>query len=79
MQTVLDAGAELVGAGAADPETSRDAGYDFYSIWKFPNRDVVRMFESGIEDDGWYRYFEQINASGELVELDALIQRVIEL
>jgi hypothetical protein len=79
MRRVLDAGAELVGVGAADPETSHDAGYDFYSVWKLPDPDAVQMFEKGIEDDDWYAYFEQINASGEIVELDALIQRVIEL
>jgi hypothetical protein len=79
MQGALDAGAELLGVGPADPETGRDAGYDFYAVWKLPNADVVRMFEKGIEDDNWYAYFEQINARGELVEFDALIQRVIEL
>jgi hypothetical protein len=79
MQGALDAGAELVGVGAGDPDTSHDAGYDFYSVWKLPDRDVVRMFEKGIEDDDWYSYFEQVNASGELVEFDALIQRVTAL
>jgi hypothetical protein len=79
MQGALDAGAELLGVGAADPETSHDAGYDYYAIWRLPDRDVVQMFEKGIEDDDWYAYFEQINASGELVEFDALIQRVIQL
>jgi hypothetical protein len=79
MQGALDAGAELVGVGAANPETSHDAGYDFYAVWRLPNPDVVQMFEKGIEDDDWYAYFEQLNASGELMEFDALIKRVIEL
>jgi len=37
------------------------------------------MFEKGIEDDDWYTYFEQVNASGELMEFDALIRQVIQL
>jgi hypothetical protein len=76
---VVDAGAEFVGVGAADPETRHDAGYDFYAVWKLPNPDVVQMLEKGIEDDDWYAYFDQVNASGELVEFDALIQRLIQL
>jgi hypothetical protein len=78
MQGVVNAGAELVGVGAANPGTGHDAGYDFYAVWKLPNPDVVEAFEQGLEDDDWYAYFEQTNASGELVEFDALIRRLIE-
>jgi Family of unknown function (DUF6616) len=35
--------------------------------------------EQGIEDDGWYEYFEQVNASGEIIEFDALAQRLVQL
>jgi hypothetical protein len=79
MQGALDAGAEIVGVGAANPTTSHDAGYDFYAVWKLPSPDVVQMFEKGIEDDDWYTYFDQINSSGELVEFGGLVQRAIEL
>ena len=79
MQGAVAAGAELVGVGTADRDTSHDAGYDFYAVWKLPSREVVELFEKGIEDDDWYAYFEQVNASGELVEFDVLIQRAIEL
>ena len=78
MQGAVAAGAELVGVGAADSETSHDAGYDFYAVWKLPSPDVVELFEKGIEDDDWYSYFEQTNASGELVEFEALVRQVIE-
>jgi hypothetical protein len=72
MQGVLERGAELVAVGSADPGTCHDAGYGFYSLWKLPDREVVQVFEQGIEDDGWYEYFEQVNASGEIMEFDAL-------
>ena len=76
---MLERGGELVGVGSADPGTSHDAGYDFYAVWKLPTREIVQMFEKGIEDDGWYAYFEQVNASGELMEFDALAQRLVQL
>jgi Family of unknown function (DUF6616) len=79
MQGVLDAGAELVGSGAADPATSHRAGFDFFAVWKLPDTDVVREFEKGIERDNWYDYFEQVNASGELVDFASLAQQVMEL
>jgi hypothetical protein len=79
MQGVLDAGAELVGSGAADPATSHRAGFDFFAVWTLPDTDVVREFEKGIERDNWYDYFEQVNASGELVDFASLAQQVMEL
>jgi hypothetical protein len=79
MQGVLDAGAELVGGGAAEPSTSHHAGYDFFAVWKLPDADVVRAFEDGIERDNWYDYFEQVNASGELADFESVARRVMEL
>ena len=79
MQGVLDAGAELVGSGTTDPGTSQHAGFDYFAVWKLPNAEVVREFEEGIERDRWYDYFEQVNASGELVDFASLAQRVTEL
>jgi hypothetical protein len=79
MQGVLDAGAELVGSGAADPGTSHRAGFDFFAVWRLPDADVVQAFEQGIERDNWYDYFEQVNASGELVDFASLARQVMEL
>jgi hypothetical protein len=39
----------------------------------------VQAFERGIDDDDWYAYFEQVNASGEPGELEALMGRLIGL
>lgn len=43
-----------------------------------PDAEAVQRFEKGIEDDDWYDYFE-VNAAGELVDFDALVQRLMEL
>jgi hypothetical protein len=80
MQQILaEPGVELVGVGSADHAISLDAGYDFYAVWKLPDRQHVEMFENGIENDRWYDYFEQVNASGELADLDTMIQRLMTL
>jgi len=79
MHGVLEAGAELLGAGSAAPGTSNDVGYDFFAVWKLPDADVVKSFEEGIERDNWYDYFEQVNAAGELVDFESVVQRVMAL
>jgi hypothetical protein len=68
---------ELLGAGAANPKIGHHAGYDYFAVWRLPSPEVVEAFEQGIEDDGWYEYFEQVNASGESVGLEALMGRAI--
>jgi hypothetical protein len=76
-EMLAEPGVELVGVGRADPATSHAAGYDFYAVWKLPSADHVRRFERGIDDDGWYEYFEQANASGEAVAFEALIGELV--
>ncbi|MCU1650425.1 MAG: haloalkane dehalogenase [Pseudonocardia sp.] len=33
-------------------------------MYLVPDRDAQREFERGIEESGWYRYFDQVNLSG---------------
>ena len=70
--SITESGAELVAVGHADPTRSKDAGYDYFSVWKLPSLEVVEEFEAGIEHDGWYEYFEQVNASGEVKSFEDL-------
>jgi hypothetical protein len=76
VQGVVDRGAELLALGPADPTTARHAGADFYAVWRFPDLDLVRDFERGIEAAGWYDYFEQVNLSGEAMPFDAVVARL---
>jgi hypothetical protein len=78
IQRILEEpGVELLGVGSADPARSHDAGYDYFAVWKLPDRERVELFERGIEDDRWYDYFEQVNAGGELEPLEAVMGRVL--
>ena len=70
-------GVELVGVGRANADASNDAGYDYFAVWKLADDAHVRMLERGIEDDDWYGYFEQVNAYGELQDLQATMARLI--
>ena len=76
LQEVLDRGAELVALGPADPRTARSGKPQYFAIWRFPDLDLVRLFERRIEEAGWYEYFDQVNLGGETVDLDVLLEQL---
>jgi haloalkane dehalogenase len=57
-------GVEVIAFAVNDPGTDRRAPYDFFCVYLVPDRDAQREFERGIEESGWYRYFDQVNLSG---------------
>ncbi len=76
LQGVIDQGAQLLALGSTDPATAHDAGWEYFTVWSFPDPDLVREFERGIEAAGWYDYFEQANLSGEAVSFETLVGRL---
>jgi haloalkane dehalogenase len=57
-------GVEVISSAFNDPGTDRRAPYDFFRVHLVPDRDAQREFGRGIEESGWYRYFDQVNLSG---------------
>ncbi len=57
-------GVEVLAYGVNEPDTAHRAPYDFFCVYRVPDIRLQRLFEAGIADSGWYRYFEQINISG---------------
>jgi hypothetical protein len=78
LAAMREGGIEVLGWGSVDPETGHKAGYGFYAVYRVQDRDQVKAFEEAVEGAGWYGYFEQINASGELEDPHAVIDRLIE-
>jgi hypothetical protein len=76
LQEVLDRGAELIALGPADPGTARSGEPRYFAVWRFPDLDLVRLFERRIEEAGWYEYFDQVNLGGEIVDLDVLFHEL---
>jgi hypothetical protein len=77
LQEVLDRGAELVALGPADPATAYSGKPQYFAVWRFPDLDLVQLFERRIEGAGWYEYFDQINLGGEIVDLDVLLEQLV--
>lgn len=73
-----EGGIEVLGWGSVDPRAGHESGYGFYALYRMRNREQVNAFEEAVEKAGWYRYFEQINISGELEDAHVVIDRLIE-
>jgi Family of unknown function (DUF6616) len=61
-------GVEVLGYGMNDTETAHRSPYEFFCVYRVPNKEFQREFEAQVEAAGWYEFFEQINTSGEIVD-----------
>jgi hypothetical protein len=66
VQWLVDSGVEIVSWSLNDLSTSHRADYPYFAIYKFPSKELTTQFEQKVEQTGWYQYFEQINAKGEI-------------
>ncbi len=70
LQEQLQSGIEPLGFAQNDEDTPLSAGFDFIGAWKMPNKEIAEQFERFIEEAGWHNYFEQVNARGQMMEMD---------
>ncbi len=71
-------GLELVGWSIVNQKGGHDAGYRYISVWKIPDEETVHKLEATVEQAGWHRYFEQVNAWGSLAGPDEVIGDMIQ-
>lgn len=77
IEGLLGQGVELVGIGTVDADTDQRAQYDYWAVWRLPDEELVDRFESAVREDGFYDYFEQINARGEPRPPEAVFAEMI--
>lgn len=78
IEGLLEAGVELVGIGLNDEDTDQRADYGFWAVWRMPE-ELVPEFEKTVREDGFYDYFEQINARGEARPPEEVFERLVGL
>lgn len=78
IEGLLEAGVELVGIGTNDEDTDQRANYGFWAVWRMPD-ELVDRFEAAVREDGFYDYFEQVNARGEERSPEEVFGRLIGL
>jgi len=75
----LEKGAAIISWGKNTDASDHQADYDWFSIWQFPDHNVMTEFEALLEEAGWYNYFEQINICGKHEGPEEVIKQLIKL
>ncbi len=76
---LMEAGVDLVGIGKIDEDTDRVADYRYWAVWRIPSRALAERFENQVREDGFYDYFEQVNARGEIRDPKDVFSEMIGL
>jgi len=79
IQQLIAAGVEIVGWALNDNDTDHHNGFDYFAVWKFPNKEIIKQFESTVTAAGWYNYFDQVNCSGSLTNPLEILSHSIDL
>jgi hypothetical protein len=79
IQSLIEAGVEIVSWSINDSDISMKSKFDYFAIWKFPNKEFAKQFEQIVEQSGWYSYFEQVNLGGLEGTPDSIVGNLINL
>lgn len=76
---LTEAGIEIVGFAINNEDTSHRSDHRYLAVWKMPSTDHVQMLEESVSGAGWYEYFDQVNAGGELIPPPAALEDMVNL
>lgn len=79
IQQLLESGVQIVSWGNNEASTFSKAEYDYFAVWTFPEIGSVKNFESMVEGAGWYNYFHQVNAMGNVISPQEVMAAMINL
>ena len=63
---LTEQGVELIGFSFNDEDVIHRADFTYMAAWRMPSKDLALQMEHLVNDAGFYHYFEQINARGEV-------------
>lgn len=72
-------GLDVISWGFNSHATDRRAPYDFYCVYRTRSAEHQRTFEQEIAGAGWYRFFDQVNVSGDVSTPEALMTSLVKL
>jgi hypothetical protein len=77
---VVNTGAiEVLGWGVSDPVVDHPEPHQFFAVWRAPTRKALDELRAAITKGGWYEHFDQVNVTGELSTVDAIIGQHIAM
>ena len=73
------AGIENLGWALNDEHTPYRSDYRYIAVWKVPSLDDVKLFEKGVEEAHWHKYFSQRNSRGKIITLNEAVDFLVNL
>lgn len=78
VSALLEAGIELIGFALNDPDTGNRADYVYLAAWRMPSRSLALELERAVADYGFFSYFDQVNARGEIVAPEEVLKHMAQ-
>ena len=79
IQKLTNAGIKIIGFAVNDQETPHRSNHQYIAVWQMSSKEHVEMLEESVAQAGWYNYFEQENARGELIPPPAALEDMVKL
>ncbi|HEY3354426.1 MAG TPA: DUF6616 family protein [Polyangia bacterium] len=76
---LVQTGIQLVGFARCDADVPHRAAYRYLAVWSMPDASLARTLEEAVEQFGWHRYFEQVNARGDVLPPAAVLGELATL
>jgi hypothetical protein len=74
-----ETGVELVGFAVCDEPAPNDAECRYMAVWRMPGKGHVHMLEKAVREEGWYNYFDVINARGRVLPVSAAVSDMVKV
>lgn len=73
IRDLLADGVELVALGRANGTPSHGQDFDYWAIWRFPQRQQQHRFAATMTEIGWHDYFEPVKVDVEGRALEEIL------
>jgi hypothetical protein len=70
-------GIEVLGWAHTAPDTAHVIAYDYFAVWTGPTKAALDELAAAIDTAGWYTYFDQQVAIGDLVAPPTIVTHMI--
>ena len=79
IKKLMSQGVEVLGFAVNDEETPFRSDHQYIAVWKMPSAEQVEMLEKSVSRTGWYDYFDQVNARGQLISPPAALEDMVKI
>lgn len=76
-QEMSSKGVENLGWARNDEHTPYRSDYRYMTVWKMPSIEEVKVLEDNLKKVGWYDYFSQANARGEIISQNEAVDFLV--